>query len=55
MQSYLAGAAVRLVIALGFALAVAMTVGLWMVGRVVQPLSELAELTVVIGGSRNAE
>jgi len=45
MQSYLAGAAVRLVIALGFALAVAMTVGLWMVGRVVQPLSELAELS----------
>ncbi len=45
MQSYLAGAAVRLVIALAFALAVAMTVGLWMVGRVVQPLSELAELS----------
>lgn len=45
MQSYLAGAAVRLVIALGFALAVAMTVGLWIVGRVVQPLSELAELS----------
>jgi PAS domain S-box-containing protein len=45
MQSYLAGAAVRLVIALGFALAVAMTVGMWMVGRVVQPLSELAELS----------
>lgn len=44
-QTYLAGAAVRLVIALGFALAVAMTVGLWMVGRVVQPLNELAELS----------
>lgn len=45
MQSYLAGAAVRLVIALGFALAIAMTVGLWLVGRVVQPLNELAELS----------
>ena len=45
MQSTLAGAAIRLVIALGFALAVAMTVGLWMVGRVVQPLNELAELS----------
>ena len=45
IQAYLAGAAVRLVIALGFALAVAMTVGLWMVGRVVQPLNELAELS----------
>jgi len=44
-QSYLAGAAIRLVIALGFALAIAMTVGLWLVGRVVQPLNELAELT----------
>jgi PAS domain S-box-containing protein len=44
-QTYLAGAAVRLVIALGFALAVAMTVGLWMVGRVVEPLNELAELS----------
>lgn len=42
---YLAGAAVRLVMALGLALAVAMMVGLWMVGRVVQPLEELAELT----------
>ena len=45
VQSYLAGAAIRLVIALGFALAVAMMVGLWMVGRVVQPLNELAELS----------
>ncbi len=45
IQDYLAGAAVRLVIALGFALAVAMTVGLWMVGQVVQPLNELAELS----------
>jgi len=45
IQSYLAGAAIRLVIALGFALAVAMMVGLWMVGRVVQPLNELAELS----------
>jgi len=44
-QTYLAGAAVRLVIALGFALSVAMMVGLWMVGRVVGPLNELAELT----------
>ncbi len=45
VQSYLAGAAIRLVMALGLALAVAMMVGLWMVGRVVQPLEELAELT----------
>jgi len=45
MQSTLAAAAIRLVIALGFALAVAMTVGLWIVGRVVQPLNELAELS----------
>jgi len=45
VQSNLAGAAIRLVIALGFALAVAMMVGLWMVGRVVQPLNELAELS----------
>jgi len=42
---YLAGAAVRLVMALGLALAVAMMVGLWLVGKVVQPLSELAELS----------
>jgi len=45
VRNTLAGAAVRLVIALAFALAVAMTVGLWMVGRVVQPLTELAELS----------
>jgi len=45
MQGTLASAAIRLVIALGFALAVAMTVGLWMVGRMVQPLNELAELS----------
>jgi PAS domain S-box-containing protein len=45
MQRNLASAAIRLVAALGLALAVAMTVGLWMVGRVVRPLNELAELS----------
>jgi PAS domain S-box-containing protein len=45
VQTNLAGAAVRLAIALFFALAVAMTVGLWIVDRVVQPLNELTELT----------
>jgi len=45
LQTSLAGAAIRLIVALAIALAVAMTVGLWGVGRVVQPLSELAELS----------
>jgi PAS domain S-box-containing protein len=43
IQGALAGAAVRLIIALGFALAIAMSVGLWLVSRVVDPLNELAE------------
>jgi len=45
VQTTLAWAALRLAIALSFALGVAMTVGLWIVGRVVEPLNELAELT----------
>lgn len=45
LQASLAAAAIRLVIALAFTLAIAMTVGLWGVGRVVQPLTELAELS----------
>jgi PAS domain S-box-containing protein len=45
VQQTLAGAAVRLVIALAFALAIAMIVGLWIVDRVARPLNELADLT----------
>ena len=45
VQANLAGAAVRLLVALGIALAIAMSVGLWLVGRLVQPLNELAELS----------
>jgi PAS domain S-box-containing protein len=45
IQRFLAGAAIRLVVALGFALALAMLVGLWMISRVVQPLNELAALS----------
>lgn len=45
VRNTLAGAAVRLAIALAFTLAVAMTVGLWIIGRIVEPINELAELT----------
>jgi PAS domain S-box-containing protein len=45
IQASLASAAIRLLVALGIALAIAMSVGLWMVNRVVEPLNELAELS----------